>query len=348
MAIAIEAFTVVVKNEAIARLYPGGAETFKSNIPNQTFCADESLSRCSFMVEADAVTFFEELGSLGLRVEDGSDAVICDAFHQEMRPDCDWLLMGTYQKSVIACLAGEDIKTIVGPPGWDPATPKPLKFSTTAEAAKRLKYLRSGGNVHAYWDRVDNVEVYIGRTQAPLDLLFQQAGEIVVANLRNPGAPPAMEEAKIDLHRAVEMLETVTERAPDVWRARWMLGKAWHALDRPELAYEQLSKAFELERDELANSKELAGICLELGRGDEAVRVATHAVGLSPRDPELVGNLALAWLIAGKPKEAESTIRAALAMNAEDQINKNVLRIIRQVASGERAQPKKLADLTKK
>jgi len=349
MAIAIEAVTVVVKNEAIEHRYPGGAETFRSNIPNRTFCADESLSRCSFMVEADAEAFLKELGSLGLRVEDGSDAVICDAFHQAMRPACDWLLMGAYQKSVIAWLAGEDVKTIVGPPGWDPENPKPLKFSTTAEAAKRLKYLRSDGNVHAYWDKEDNVEVYIGRTQAPLDLLFQQAGEIVVANLRNPGAPPVREEAKkADLHRAVEMLEIVAEGAPDAWRVRWMLGKAWHALDRLDLAYEPLSKAFELAPDEPENSKELAGICLELGRGEEAVRVAEHAVGLNPRDPELVGNLALAYLVAGRPKEAESTIRAALAMNAGDQINQNVLRIIRQVASGERAQPRNLADLAKK
>lgn len=349
MAIAIEAFTVVVKNEAIEHRYPGGAETFRSNIPNQTFCADESLSRCSFMAEADAEAFFTELGSLGLRVDDGADAVICDAFHQEMRSECDWLQMGAYQKSVIAWLVGENIKTIVGPPGWDPENPKPLKFSTTAEAAQRLKYLRSEGNVHAYWDKVDNVEVYIGRTQAPLDLLFQQAGEIVVANLRNPGAPPASEEAKrADLHRAVEMLEIVAEGAPDAWRARWLLGKAWHALGRLELAYEPLRKAFELAPDEVVTSKELAGICLELGRGDEAVRVAEHGVGLNPRDPELVGNLAVAYLLAGKLKEAEATIRAALEMNAGDQINQNVLRIIREVASGERAQPKSLADLAKK
>ena len=53
-------------------------------------------------------------------------------------------------------------------------------------------------------------------------------------------------------------------------------------------------------------------------------------------------------VVAGRPKEAESTIRAALAMNAGDQINQNVLRIIRQVASGERAQPRNLADLAKK
>src|ERR1700761_2070961 len=100
MAIAIEAFTVVVKNEAIEHRYPGGAETFRSNVPNRTFCADGALSRCSFMVEADAAAFLKELGSLGLSVEDGADAVICDAFHQEMRPECDWLQMGAYKKSV--------------------------------------------------------------------------------------------------------------------------------------------------------------------------------------------------------------------------------------------------------
>jgi hypothetical protein len=120
MAIAIEAITVVVRNEAIQHRYPGGAEAFQMNVPNNTFCADDSLSCVSFMVESDAKVYFDELESMGLDISSGNDAVICDAFRQEIRPDCAWLQMGRYKQGTIAWIEGEEVRTIFGPPGWDP------------------------------------------------------------------------------------------------------------------------------------------------------------------------------------------------------------------------------------
>ncbi|MCF7787627.1 MAG: tetratricopeptide repeat protein [Prosthecobacter sp.] len=345
MAIAIEAFTVVVRNEAVQHRYPGGAEAFLMNVPNNTFCADDSLSRVDFMVESDAKMFFDELESLGLDMSGGKDAVICDAFHQEIRPDCDWLQMGKYKQGTIAWIEGEEVKTIIGPPGWDPEVQR-LNYATIEEAAKRLKYLRNDDNVQVFWDTVAEREVFVGRTQVPLDMLFQQAGAIVTANLRNPGSSPAPAEAAIELQRAIEMLETVVERAPDSWRAHWMLGKAWHALGKSELAFVSLSKAFELEKQESVIPRELCGICLELGRGNEAVRVSEHAIGLEPQNPELLGNLAIAHLIDGKHKEAETTIDAALKQNQNDPVNQALRRIITEVVKGRRTQPRNLFDLT--
>ncbi len=195
-------------------------------------------------------------------------------------------------------------------------------------------------------DTVAEREVFVGRTQVPLDMLFQQAGAIVTANLRNPGSSPAPAEAAIELQRAIEMLETVVERAPDSWRAHWMLGKAWHALGKSELAFVSLSKAFELEKQESVIPRELCGICLELGRGNEAVRVSEHAIGLEPQNPELLGNLAIAHLIDGKHKEAETTIDAALKQNQNDPVNQALRRIITEVVKGRRTQPRNLFDLT--
>lgn len=240
---------------------------------------------------------------------------------------------------------GEDIKTIVGPPGWDPDSQR-LEYATTQEAAKRLKYLRSDGNVQVFWDTLAEREVYIGRTQAPLELLFQQAAAIVMANLRNPGAPPCASDARVELQRAVEMLETVTERSPLSWRGHWMLGKAWHALGKSEQAYQSLATAFEIEKEETSILRELSGICLELGRGNEAIRISEHAIGQEPKNSELLGNLAVAYLIDGRLKEAQTTIEAALGQNQEDSVNQTLKRIISSVSQGRRAQPHDLFDLT--
>jgi tetratricopeptide (TPR) repeat protein len=344
MAIAIEGFTVVVQNKAIVGRYPGGREAFKRNAPNQAFCADEWLSSCSFMVDTDAVAFFNELGSMGLNTEDGSDGVICDSFQLMIRPECDWLQIGRYKQAVIAWITGEDVKTIAGPPGWCPDTPR-LKYATKEEAARRLKFLRSEGNVHVFWDSEEDTEVFVGRTEVPLDLLFAQAGEVVTANLRNPGCPPAKAESMIEIQRAVEMLEVVVEHAPQSWRAHWMLGKAWHALDRLPLAHAELSRAFELEKEETVIPRELSGICLELGLGHEAVQIMEHAIGLEPQNAELLGNLAVAHLISGSLKEAQGTILGALKMDPDDKVNQTLHRIIGEVATRKRAQPRNLFEL---
>lgn len=315
------------------------------NAPNSTFCADDSLACVSFMVASDAKVFFDELGSLGLDVANGNDAVICDAFSQEIRPDCAWLQMGRYKQGTIAWIDGEDIRTIVGPPGWDPEGQR-LNYATIEEAAKRLKYLRNDGNVQVFWDSVEEREVYVGRTQVPLEMLFQQAGAIVTANLRNPGSSPAPAEVAVEIQRAIEMLETIVERSSESWRVHWLLGKAWHALGKSELAFVSLSKAFELEKQESVIPRELCGICLELGRGSDAVRISEHAIGLEPQNPELLGNLAVAHLIDGKHKQAQATIEAALKQNPNDPINQTLKRVVADVMNGRRTQPRDLFDLT--
>jgi tetratricopeptide (TPR) repeat protein len=305
MAIVIEAFTVVVRNEAVQGRYPGGEETFQANVPNATFCTDGVLSRVGFMVDQDAAEYLNELGSLGLKVRDGSDAVICDAMEGLTRPSCGWLQVGRYQKACIAWLKGERVETIVGPHGWNPDE-QTLTYATKEEARHRLRFLRNEGNVQVFWDTVSGKEVYVGRTGPPLEELFDKAGPMVTANLRNPGSPVDASKAVV-LNRAIEMLEIIDDKAPGNWRVCWLLGKAWHALGRSDRAYEWLMKAFEHEKE---------------------------------------GNLAVAYLIDGRIKEAETTIQAALRRNPKDPVNQTLQRLIGEVAKGKRSQPKNLFELT--
>lgn len=344
MAIAIQAFTVVVRNEAIRGRYPGGEETFQANVPNQMFCSDGVLSRVSFMVDQDAVSFLNELGSLGLEVEDGADAVICDAIEGMTRPPCQWLQVGRYKKACIAWQRGEQVVSIVGPHGWNPDE-EGISYASKEEAERRLRFLRNEGKVQVFWDSETEKEVYVGRTGPPLEELFEQAGAVVTSNLRNPGSPVDPSKA-VELQRAIEMLEIIDDKAPGNWRVCWLLGKAWHALGRSERAHEWLGKAFEHEKEQTVIPRELSGVCLELGKGAEAVRISEHAVGFDPQSPELIGNLAVAYLIDGRIMEAEKTIQAALRRNAQDPVNQTLGRIIGEVAKGTRAAPKNLFQLT--
>jgi Flp pilus assembly protein TadD len=84
-----------------------------------------------------------------------------------------------------------------------------------------------------------------------------------------------------------------------------------------------------------------------LGKGAEAVKVGQQAAALKPDDLQVIGNLACAYLIAGRHPEAEKTIQAALKLGPEDPTNLAIQRMLNEVQSGARPQPQKLSDLTK-
>lgn len=92
--------------------------------------------------------------------------------------------------------------------------------------------------------------------------------------------------------------------------------------------------------------RELAGVCLQLGKFDEAVGVAEQAVTLEPDDAGLIGNLALAYLLAGRIAEAKKSIAAAIEIDRSDKINEYLGQLITEVADGKRSQLNSMADLS--
>jgi tetratricopeptide (TPR) repeat protein len=345
MAVALNAISIIARLDAVSRSFPGGREAFLLNIPNSMFCSDEDLIVSSFMVETDAREFMQELRRLGLTCypETDSTVVLVNAFQFERAELPEWLEIGKYQNAVIGWLAGAEIKTIHGPPDWDPEDDT-LQFATVEEAAKRLEFLRRDGSVEVYRDRQTGQELYTARTNLPLDEMFKEAGEIVTKNMIHPGQAALTGEQAATVFRAVEMLEIITERVSDSWRAFWLLAKGEHAIGKPLRAYEGYKSALALEPDEINILRELGGVCLELGRGTEAVTYAEQAVCIDPGSPELLGNLAMAHLIAGNVPAAQKTIHAARNMNSSDRTNTNIEKIITDVAKGRRASPKNLRE----
>jgi Flp pilus assembly protein TadD len=94
--------------------------------------------------------------------------------------------------------------------------------------------------------------------------------------------------------------------------------------------------------------RELAGVCLALGKFAEAVRVAERAVVLHPDNYELLGNLAVAHLLSGNVGAAQKSVRAGLELEWRDATNVYLRQVIQDVASGRRPPPKSMSELETK
>jgi tetratricopeptide (TPR) repeat protein len=342
MAITIDAYTVVAKLKSVQRLLSEGTLP----LPNSTVLADDDLWRCSFMIHGDAINFMKSLQELGLNTSRGpdSDVVLVHEFDQSIYPYCEWLLTNTWENAVIAWLAGTEPRTIVAREGWDPKTGSGVSIVNPGDV-DGYELLRVEGNIEVYLDKQSGKEVYIGRASAPIESMFKVAAGIILANWRSAGERPVEGENARQVTSAVEMLRKVIEEAPDKWQAHWFLGKGYIALGDLSSAYDSFQRAFELERNEQVISQEFAGVCLEIGKFDQALELAKSAVTIKPNSHDLTGNLALAYLLTGELSAAQKSISAALKIEPKDQVNCLLHQVIDDVVSGRRPIPKTMAEV---
>lgn len=343
MAVVIEAYTIVVRLDCIqGRL---SHPTFE--IPNSTALFDDHLWRCAFMAEGDARSFLNYLGKLGMKVEPGPDceAVLVDEFELDGQPACPWLSVAKWDKSAIAWRTGTEPKSVIAREGWNPSEGSGLTREAVGNT-DHLELLGEKDGVETYLNKNTGKKVYASRTQSPAEAMFDRAAKVIQANLVNPGGRPATGETAESVSKAVAELGHLLSLDPTRWNVLWLHGKGLMALGRLEEAYESLHKAYDSERNVEAVPRELAGICLELGKFEEAVAVAEQATLLSPEDAGSLGNLAIAQLLAGKVLEAKRSSASALEVDPDDKINLQMRRLILEVANGDRPQPQSLRELT--
>lgn len=341
MALPIEGYSVVAQLPRIQRLLDDGS----LKIPNATALSDTHIWKCSFMAMDDARKFLQVLEKLGLNGSHGpdSDVVLANEFDRSIEPYCEWLKMAAWEKAIIAWKEGTRPETVTARQGWDPKVGSGLVLSDL----QFLEFLRLEKNVEVFRNKKTGQEVYIGRTSTPVDALFRTASEVVRKHFVHPGAPPLTGDAAKDVSDAVAALEKVTAEAPNWWNAQWFLGKGNLGLGNYEKAYEAFRRAYAVEKNIEPILRELSGACLELRRFDEAVEIAQAAASLDPTNAELLGNLAVAFLLAGKLLPARTTIDAATKIDPNDRINQTISRVLREIETGHREQPQSLRDLTK-
>jgi hypothetical protein len=344
MAITIEGFSVVAQLDRIQRMLDNGSV----QAPNVMTLSDEHLWSCSFMAETDARKFLQALEKLGLNVSHGpdSDVVLIKEFDRSVEPYCEWLRTGVWEKAVLGWKDGTTPDKVTARQGWDPKVGSGLEFHDPA-SMKFLEFLRLENNVEVFLNKKTGKEVYIGRTSTPVDALFRTASEIVRKHYVTAGQPPVSGAPATEVSTAAGMLEKVIAEVPDWWNAQWFYGKSQLALGNYEAAYTAFQQAYRVEKNVEEIQRELCGVCLELRRFDEAVRIGEAALALDPRNIELLGNLAVAFILAGRFEPARNAIDAAAKIDPNDQINQTISRALHEIEDGSREQPRDLRDFTK-
>ena len=207
-----------------------------------------------------------------------------------------------------------------------------------------LEFLRVEGNIEVYLDKRSGAEVYLGRTRTP-EALFQTACESIRPHFKIPGEPPATGEDADVVNSAVADLEKLIADYPDFAQAMFFCGKGYIALGQYGAAYRHFAKGYKLEPNVEGYARELGGVCLELGKFDEAVVIGEKAAALKPDDRETLGNLSIIYLMAERIEAAQKAINSALKIDPDDQVNQNLHALIESVANGECPQPKSMKDI---
>jgi tetratricopeptide (TPR) repeat protein len=185
--------------------------------------------------------------------------------------------------------------------------------------------------------RVSNVEEHNAIYKKGVELIRPQ---MILDN----SYPKQSKEGSKNVRKGINFLKAVTAFNPSNWNAYWIMGKGYQALGEHREAYKNFKKAYEIKDSNPNVARELGDSCMRLGYGPEAVTICIAAIEADPKDAGLHANLALGYLISGENSFAQRAILYALEMNPEDQISKNVLRLITEVINGKRAQPKTSSD----
>jgi hypothetical protein len=362
MAVSAEAISVVVRNATIEARFPGGMPAFARSCPNQTFCTDGTISRVGFMAQSDAETFINRLRAAGL--EPSSVGVVNEIAlviaEHGFFDSCSWLQFGLFDGHPAVWLAGADRDSLFVPQGELNSSSGPPMLVEAFREHFEFIGLKSKGKVEVYRHKTTGELRYVGRPfhpvrkwwqfwkrpqQPPVDSdshnqIFKAACELIRPYLEHQlEHDPLGWSARKQLRRGCEMLSRVLQFNSGNWVALWFLGIAHKCLRELAPAYNDFHRAYALEKTNPNVGRELVGVCIALGRGEEAVRISREVLEKEPTDGGLLSNYALALLIAGNIAEAEATVERSLKLAPEDQITHGLAKLIASVRTGRAARP---------
>jgi len=180
---------------------------------------------------------------------------------------------------------------------------------------------------------------------------FKEASELITPYMKIHDVRrqlPDSAKARRDVDRGIALLKAVVVYNPTNWAAWWVMGKGYQAVNETEKSCHAFGKSFEIQKANPDVAREYMFACLETGRTAEAISAAEHAIDISPDDAGLHANLALAYTLAGRIKDAQSAISRSLQIDPSDQISQTLNRRIQEIAQGKRPQPSSIRDLERK
>lgn len=180
------------------------------------------------------------------------------------------------------------------------------------------------------------------------DIVYQEGWDLITPYMplhKKESRAARSRKAMRNVERGITLLEFVTEANPENWSAFWGIGKGYQALGNSDAACDFFGKAFARQKENPDVAREYMFECLNLGRHEDGISAAKHAVSLNARDPGLLANLALAHFINANLESAMTAVNESLELAPRDPITRNLRKAIESVQAGKKPQPHRLTDL---
>lgn len=346
MAILVEILCVVIRHDAIERVFRGGWAAFRqSHSPNSSVCSDGELVRFGFMALDDAKAYISTLEAGGLVFHRDGQAVDLAMVHQirGLALPAPWLEVGTLHFNgcpVVACwLAGRQPDNLAVPPGWkyEGSSSQHPAVEGLADG-DRFKFLRRQEGVDVYLNLLTGKEVYVGRPTIAGETepaLFTQL-EAISYEIWDLEAKMQRLQAARDKQGIVPLVHRLNaELLPEVERiaegpgrempaAHFVLGRILRMLHRREDAEQQFRRANALQPGVSKILLELVRCLGELNKHQEALPFARQAVEVAPAEASTWGNLAMCLIQCGEREEARKAINHAIGLDPKDAINRHI------------------------
>lgn len=349
MPVQVQCNAIVIRNEALDRCLDGGSANFGSIAPNAFSYSDDRLSQASFMSPLDAEEFAKSLELRGLNRDPlDPEFVIVYEHNHSVNPPCDWLILFEYEKRLIATLAGSDSRQVIAPQfdqGYDPHS---TRHYSAEEIEKDFEFVERDGVIDVYREKATGTLVYHTRKTETPDELHRQAFESIWNHRREPGRPPVNDVHQAVLSEAIEKLQSLAARDPNVASVYLGLGLAWFAKGHHDRATQAYQRGAELEPENTVILKEWSSVHLSDHEFDSALKICQRAVAVTPDAIDLLGNFAVTQLLCGQIENAQKTIGRAIQLDATDQVNRVVQSIVDDVTTGRRECPRTLQAMMQK
>lgn len=143
MSLVVEAWTLVVRRDALEARFPGGTEAFEAEVPNASFHCDDHLAGASFLD-------YRAVKDFGLRLMAKSDLAgfVAGAWQDLVPVDaidgpnarCDWIEIEKHPDGYTCCwLAGTEPGKLAARRGWTPEDARSLRSFRPSEMQEELE-----------------------------------------------------------------------------------------------------------------------------------------------------------------------------------------------------------------
>jgi len=165
---------------------------------------------------------------------------------------------------------------------------------------------------------------------------FEEATAIVKGEIlihERPQLPKPGWLLRRKLNQALSLLERVLELNPDNWPAMWNIGKIQQRFGDNAVALSWFERAYQINPSQPDVAREASLCAMEIGRQDAAIIFAHRSVQIEPSNGGRHANLALAYLLANRISEAQTSIDNALAADPADKISQSIKSAIQHFAT---------------